>query len=72
MRLPRTGGEGKYSAISRHLPLEDGMREARGGCTVTPAFSSRLPWLLSVPFQNKVEALAPQFMALPTNPRAEG
>lgn len=42
MGLPCTGREGKYSAISRHLPLEDGMREVQRGCTITPAFNSGL------------------------------
>lgn len=54
------------------------MREAQGGCTVTPAFSSSLescpgpPRLLPVLFQKRLRSLAPQFTALPRDPRAEG
>lgn len=72
MRLPHGAGEGEA------LSQEGRVREAQGGCDVTPAFCSSLgscpglPRLLPVLFQKSLRSLAPQFMALPGDPRAEG
>lgn len=57
MRRPCRGREGKYSAISRHLPLEDRMREdapsplpSAADLTVTWTPEGCCQW----PFQNKL------------------
>lgn len=48
------------------------MREAQGGCTVTPAFYSSLESCPGPPQLCQCSSLAPQFTALPRDPRAEG